>query len=150
FDADTRVIGKLNPEAESAGIPQSTTLESVNGVPYPGLGQWSATINSTPPGDPVVIGFQRSDGREDSATVTLGQFPQRSDGGSVVGFMIRIAVLNFALPLICLVIGLWVAAARPTDPHAWLLLILLSFPEVAFLGPEQAFGGWLVFRGFWQ
>ncbi len=39
------------------------------------------------------------------------------------------------LPLLCLLIGYWVAAARIRDPNAWLLLVLFTAPSVILLTP---------------
>ncbi len=35
-------------------------------------------------------------------------------------------------PLICLLVGYWVVAARPRDFNAWLILVILTFPETLF------------------
>ncbi len=150
FDPDTRVISYVRQEAEAAGVRVGQTLQTLNGAAYSGLAQWEDVVNSSAPGEPLEIGFLRQDGTAGSAKFTLQKSPGRNDGGSTIGFLIRIGILNFTMPLVCLLVGIWVAAARPTDANAWLLLILLTFPEVAFIGQEQAVGGWLIFRGGWQ
>jgi sigma-B regulation protein RsbU (phosphoserine phosphatase) len=59
-------------------------------------------------------------------------------------------VLFGLLPLLCMLIGYWVVLTKPLEPNAWLLLVLLIFPEVVFgLGMGLATGGWLVFRGLY-
>ena len=49
-----------------------------------------------------------------------------------------------------MLIGYWVVLTKAHEPNAWLLLVLLIFPEVVFgLGMGLASGGWLVFRGLY-
>ena len=46
--------------------------------------------------------------------------------------MVAFFITILLLPLLSLLIGYWVVAARPHDLNAWLVLALLSFSE-AFL-----------------
>ena len=65
-----------------------------------------------------------------------------------LGQVWRSFLLFGLMPLICMLIGYWVVFAKPDEPNAWLLLVLLLFPEVVFaLGTGWASGGWLFFRG---
>ncbi len=42
---------------------------------------------------------------------------------------IFILAVVLVIPLFCLALGVWVAFARPFDPNAWFLLVLLTLPQ---------------------
>jgi sigma-B regulation protein RsbU (phosphoserine phosphatase) len=68
------------------------------------------------------------------------------------GEAIFIVFMNIAVPLFCLGLGYWVALARPYDPNAWLILLLLSFPE-AFISVSTYNWWpriWIPLRVFWH
>jgi hypothetical protein len=54
--------------------------------------------------------------------------------------------------LVGLIVGYWVVAARPRDPNAWLVLMLLSFQETAFGNLDWTFwaGPSYVVFGVWN
>ena len=64
---------------------------------------------------------------------------------------LRAFLLFGIVPLVCMLIGYWVVFAKPDEPNAWLMLVLLLFPETVFSnGVGSGTGGWLVFRGvYW-
>ncbi len=151
FDADTRKITDLKPEAEHAGVVKGSTLESLNGAPYTGQAQWADVTIPLAPGDPLNVGFRRPDGSNGNATITMGPFEVHPGTPIGPGQTWRSFILFGLMPLICMLIGYWVVFAKPTEPNAWLLLVLLIFPEVIFsFGVGLATGGWLIFRGgYW-
>ncbi len=92
--------------------------------------------------------FRRPDGSSGTAQITLAR--QQPLPGLPIGLgpVWRSFLLFGLFPLICMLIGYWVVFAKPDEPNAWLMLVLLLFPEVAFaLGTGWAAGGWLLFRG---
>jgi sigma-B regulation protein RsbU (phosphoserine phosphatase) len=148
FDADTRKILSLEPEAQQAGLAKGDVLDSLNGEPYTGLAQWNDVINPTLPGDMTAVGFRRPDGSMGTANITLASSP--SQPGSNLSSAWRDFVLWGLSPLLCMLIGYWVVFARPNEPNAWLLLVLLIFPEVVFaIGTGNATGASLLFRGLY-
>ena len=55
------------------------------------------------------------------------------------------------IPLFCLALGVWVAFARPFDPNAWFILILLSYPQAFNPGAFRWWvPAWLPLRLFWH
>jgi sigma-B regulation protein RsbU (phosphoserine phosphatase) len=55
------------------------------------------------------------------------------------------------IPLFCLVLGVWVAFARPFDPNAWFILVLLTYPHSFNPGPFRWWiPAWLPLRLYWH
>jgi len=132
FDEDTRVVKSLQPEAARAGLSKGAILESLNGVPYTGLAQWAAVLNPADPGDSILVGFRSSDSLTHTAAVTLAAAQPRP--GTRVGLSQtwqKFFLFNF-VPLVCMLVGYWVVFVKPNDPNAWLLLILLLYPQTLF------------------
>ena len=148
IDFDTRRITSLQPEAERAGLVKSSTVESLNGAPFSGKAQWAEIVNPAAPGEQVTVNFRRPDGSSGTALITLATQPPLPGLPIGLSQVWRNFLLFGLLPLICMLIGYWVVFAKPDEPNAWLLLVLLLFPEVVFaLGTGWASGGWLFFRG---
>jgi phosphoserine phosphatase RsbU/P len=148
IDFDTRRITSLQPEAERAGLVKGSTVESLNGAPFSGKAQWAEIVNPAAPGEQVTVGFQRPDGSSGTALITLATQPPLPGLPIGLGQVWRSFLLFGCIPLICMLIGYWVVFAKPDEPNAWLLLVLLLYPEVVFaLGTGWATGGWLFFRG---
>jgi sigma-B regulation protein RsbU (phosphoserine phosphatase) len=151
FDPDNRKITGLKPEAEAAGLMKNAIIESLNGAPFTGQAQWSTILNSLAPGDSIIVGFRRPDGSQGSSDITLAAF-HNDQGGAPTGLgqTWRAFILFSIMPLICMLIGYWVVFAKPTEPNAWLLLVLLCFPQAVFsVGTGFATGGWILFRGLY-
>jgi len=143
LDADTRKVTGVESEAAHAGLVTGVTIESLNGVPYTGVAQWEAVNSPAQPGDVLLVGFRRSDGT--SGTVQIALVAQPSRPGMPTG--LSQTWQNFALfglmPLFCMLVGYWVVLAKPDDPNAWLLLLLLLFPGDFFsYGNGLSTGGW--------
>ena len=149
FDSNTARITGVKPEAVRAGIVKNAILVSLNGSPYTGLAQWSEITNSLAPGDSLSVGFRRPDGSVGTALVTVAAIDDPTLLGP--GQTWRAFLLFGLMPLLCMLIGYWVVFAKPAEPNAWLLLVLLIFPEAVFsLGTGLSTGGWLLFRGsYW-
>ena len=150
LDDDQRKVTSLKPEAERAGVPKGAIVESINGAPYTGEGQWAEVVNLAAPGEQLSVGFRRPDGTDGTALITLA-VQQHTAGAPIGRASIWQQFLLFGLSsLLCMAIGYWVVFAKPSEPNAWLLLVLLLFPSVLFAsGVGFAAGGWLVFRGIY-
>jgi sigma-B regulation protein RsbU (phosphoserine phosphatase) len=60
-------------------------------------------------------------------------------------------VVILVIPLFCLLLGVWVALARPFDPNAWFILILLTYPQNMNPGAHRWWiPAWLTLRLFWH
>jgi sigma-B regulation protein RsbU (phosphoserine phosphatase) len=149
IDADTGKVTSVAPEAARAGLAKGSTVKSLNGAPYTGAAQLDDIENPSQPGEILTVGFLRPDGSTGIARITL--VVQKPDGGlphSNARVWQQFALFDL-MPLLCMLLGYWVVIAKPDEPNAWLLLVLLIFPGVVFESPALATGGWLVFRGLY-
>src|SRR5271163_3388072 len=150
IDYDTHVITSLKPEAERAGIVKGAIVESLNGASYTGKAQWAEVTNPAMPGEQLTVGFRRPDGSNGSATITMAAQDALPGAPSGLGQAWSQFLLFDLFPLLCMLIGYWVVFAKPAEPTAWLMLVLLLFPEVVFaIGTGWSTGGWLFFRNMY-
>ncbi|MGI8990918.1 MAG: PP2C family protein-serine/threonine phosphatase [Bryobacteraceae bacterium] len=127
---------------------KADTIESLNGNPYRGRAQWQETVWHARPGDTLRAGLLKADGRRVEIAIPF----RGNTGKPQIGEAIFFIVFMVLLPLACLLVGYWVVAARPRDPNAWLILILLSYAEI-FMSTSTANwwpGPWLVLRLAWH
>jgi sigma-B regulation protein RsbU (phosphoserine phosphatase) len=88
----------------------------------------------------VVVARRTESGAEEeiASTVALRSVAQ---GESAFAFRGLAAVVGLLMPWVCFLVGFWVAAVRPRDPLAWLVLfMLLGFQVAAF--QQQSFERW--------
>ena len=149
-DDDLLTISGLQGEATAAGLKPGDRLLEVNGEPYRGNPQkvalWGGGSNFVHSGAALNVVVRRADGSVHRATlhtVSRGATPPHFN----VEWTTRILVT--VLPLICLLIGYWVAAARIHDPNAWLLLLLFAAPSVINGEPNWWPGAWVIWLGGW-
>ena len=143
-----RRISSVSPLASKAGLQVGDTLETLNGVPFAGRAQWQEARFFAHPGDRWHVRVRKPSGQELDFTIPLEPELETFSWGEAIFLL----VVQLLVPLICLALGYWVALARPADPNAWFILILLSFPE-AFISISTYNwlpGPWLVLRLFWQ
>lgn len=149
YDWDSHRIDSVEPAAARVGLAAGDTLQSLNGVAYSGYAQYSDIIHDSRPGDILEVGYSTPAGRSGAASISLAQQPWSFGRASATMYFWREFVIVALLPLICLLLGLWVAFVRPQDRNAWLLLVLLTFPSVVFIGPLQATSAALFLRLLW-
>jgi phosphoserine phosphatase RsbU/P len=153
YDSDSRLIDGqgIAPEAKAAGLRGGDRIEQLNGAPYTGRAQWWTILAESHPGDILDVDVSRSGGSPSTLTITLGR-PTYFYGrmSPLVAFWQGFFLFGL-LTLVCLVTGYWVVFTRPTDRNAWLLIVLLAFPEVAFFnaGPGLSTGLFLFLRIVW-
>ncbi len=137
----------LGEPAMRAGLVAGDTVESLDGVPYRGRALWQRTRWYAHPGDVLRVGVRRPDG-----TRAIISVPFLAESGAVhIGDAIFLIFLHIIVPLFCLVLGYWVATARPSDPNAWLILVLLSYPEAYIsVSTYNWWPGWLALRLSWH
>jgi sigma-B regulation protein RsbU (phosphoserine phosphatase) len=149
-DDDLLTLKDLEGEAIAAGLKNGDRLLELRGEHYYGHQQMVALRGAgnafLHPGEALQVLVRRADGSIHRATVRgvgHGASPPRSNPEWAIRLL-------FALPpLICLIIGYWVVAARIRDPNAWLLLFLFAVPTVLSDRPEWWPGAWAVWFGFW-
>lgn len=145
---DPLTLSSVTPEAVAAGLRKGDRLVEVNGEPYRGHNQIVEIVGagSAParPGDLLEVVVRKPDGTLHTSQIhtVAGRLPKTAD-------FLAVVAIEVVPPLVCLLVGYWVVAARPRDWNAWLLLMLLTITEVFFLPAEWWPGGWLVFLGAW-
>ncbi|MFZ0594336.1 MAG: GAF domain-containing SpoIIE family protein phosphatase [Bryobacteraceae bacterium] len=148
-DSERPAITSVTKEAKRAGLAAGDTIESLNGAPYNGEALWRATRWYAHPGDVLRVGIRRANGTR--ATVFVPLVPE-APNNAPIGQTVFVIFLQIVVPFFCLGLGYWVAAMRPKDPNAWLILILLSYPE-SFISVSTYNwwpGIWLVLRLDWH
>lgn len=136
-DDDLLTLSDLKPEAAAAGLRSGDRLLEIQGTPYRSARQIIAVSGGGKgflhAGADLHVTVRRNDGSVHRATIRT-----ISAGNSQLSFNLEwgIQILQALPPIICLLIGYWVAAARIRDPNAWLLLVLFAFPS-ALLPPPH-------------
>ncbi|HYL93356.1 MAG TPA: GAF domain-containing protein, partial [Alphaproteobacteria bacterium] len=139
-------LSSVRPEAADAGLGVGDVLETLNDQPYSGEAQLVRSLKDLKPGDVLSLTVRKPDRSIKSVSVRLHELDRAERR---VSDWISLTLLFLITPLVCLVLGYWVVAARPHDPNAWIILGLLSFPEVVLYYPNWWTGAWLAFLGVW-
>ena len=150
FEIDTYrpVVTSARGIAKQAGIAPGDIVESLNGVPFTGRAVMQATRWYAHPGEILRVGIRKPNGASTVIDVPLRGYASHPGFGESV----FIVVLQIVIPLVCLIAGYWVALARPMDPNAWFILVLLSYPQ-AYISVSTFNwwpGSWLVLRLAWH
>jgi phosphoserine phosphatase RsbU/P len=121
----------------SVGLRKGDLLLAVDGVPYTGAHILDEAVARPHPDGKLTVIVRAPEGPGPTTERTL-QIPLTTlqAGGdnapSVLAFRV---ILYVVTPWFCLILGFWVAAVRPRDPLAWLLLgLMLSFTQIVGFG----------------
>jgi sigma-B regulation protein RsbU (phosphoserine phosphatase) len=129
-------IAYLHASAKQAGLHEGDILLAVNGKPMTGKAVWGEAIARAKTGDTVTVTVTSKKGVPPrTATIRLAPFEANTRGPLPV-------VLFVVLPIFCLLLGFWVAAVRPRDVRAWLLLALMLNFAVFFDGGVEFWAPW--------
>jgi sigma-B regulation protein RsbU (phosphoserine phosphatase) len=106
-------------------VQEDDQLLSVNGQPFRGIVTLTREVVRSRPDDALTATFlRRHGGSEQVHTVTIWLAEEWQQGLRRDTWLL-IFVLELLLPAMCLLLGFWVAAVRPMDRLAWLLLVLM-------------------------
>lgn len=149
FGDDGRTLTGVRKPAAALGIVRGDVLLQLNGAPYTGLAQLNDFVRWHAPGTPIRFTVRTAKGQLKAAELPLQPFegPNFSVGG-YIAFLLPVLFV----PFLSLVVGYWVVAARPRDPSAWLVLVLLTMPEIGFGNLDWTFWGgiWSTLLGIWN
>jgi len=126
-DANWGAVGLL-PEAEAEGIKFADTVLAVNGRPVDGYFVYYGAVRKAKPGDRLRVQIKTPGPQNDPVrelSIELRPYRSSADPAMSLSEYAVFALQAFVLPIICIALGFWVAAARIGDPSAWLLLVLL-------------------------
>jgi sigma-B regulation protein RsbU (phosphoserine phosphatase) len=132
----TRKVNSVPATYSSSGPKVNDEILALNGQPVTGWKMLDEVRFSLHPGDTLLVKVgrtERSQFRILDITVRMQTaFTDPLEWAFVLG-------LNVFLALSCLLIGFYIAFARPHDPLAWLAMaMLLSFTQVAASGTSWA------------
>src|SRR5579875_690511 len=126
--SETVQIHSLKTAFQHSGLQVGDDILALNGQPIAGAEQLDNILFHLRPGDTLTVTLRRSvAGHAETKTVTVTPHPDHPDTVSWA-FLLGSLVL---LPLSCLLLGFYIAFARPTDPLAWITLgMLASFGQL--------------------
>ncbi len=125
---DERILRDVTKEGQAAGLVSGDVLERFNGAQFTGDFQMTGYWRRAKPGDRLQVTVRAASSALKSVTLQLPQLQKPPWDFGTTTYLVLIVTVS----LTCLLAGYWVVAARPADPNAWLVLLLLTFPEVAF------------------
>ena len=129
FEIDTQRITSVRPETQKAGVNKGDVLLSANGKAYGGRASWLTLIRrDLHPGETLQVVVRKPTGAKKQADIVL---TGNSGGAKFHEWGTELLIFGIP-PLVCLLVGYWVVAARPRDPFAWLILVILTFTETFF------------------
>ncbi len=114
----TARISVVSDEAASAGVRRGDTLVAVGGQPFRSIATLDRVVIRAQPGETLQVTIRTGSLLERDAQVRLVRRSRESSDNWYL--LLAIGVL---LPLACQALGFWVAAVRPSDPRAWLVLV---------------------------
>ncbi len=141
------LITQTSALAAGAGLEVGDTLLSIGGHLYEGRAQVQAARWYASRSEPMRVEVRKKDGRSVRIDLPL-------EGYTVVhapGEVVFLGVINILMPALCLLIGYWVVLARLSDPNAWLILAILTYPQ-AFISfsTYNWWPWWLPLRLAWH
>jgi hypothetical protein len=135
-------VGFLAAEASEAGLHSGDIVVSINGRPLTGTAMLGEESNRTAPGGVLFLTIRRLNSNGEVVKETLRV--RRPNRLPALGLLPTIMVT--VLPYLPVLLGFWVAFARPHDPLAWLVLALMLVYATAYDPGAEYWPRWL--RGF--
>lgn len=133
---DTGKLSSVSGElAKKTGLANGDFLVALNGRPYTGDAQQTELPNRFRPGDPLTLTVRQAGGQLRTVTTPL----KRIEGPDWSASMIFTLIVVLTVPLLSLVVAGWTVLARPRDPNAWLVMVILTLPEIAFGNLQASF-----------
>jgi sigma-B regulation protein RsbU (phosphoserine phosphatase) len=119
-------VSTVTYRPQGADIRTGDRLLAVNGRPVSRRADFAAVMRAARPGDMLRLSFERA-GAVAEVPIRLRAVAPHPNA-LMWGFA---AVSWIGMPWLCIVLGFWVAAQRPRDTRAWLLLgVLLGISQI--------------------
>ncbi len=147
-----RVATGVREEAAHAGVHWGDPIVAINGRPFTGYNVLLQELRKSHAGDVMRLTLlpPSANGQPSAAhTVTVQLAPEYAKPPGAVELISRILFLGILFPLACLLLGIWVVAARPRDKNAWFLLGILEYFVVIFAGDQFWAGALFAFTSYW-
>jgi sigma-B regulation protein RsbU (phosphoserine phosphatase) len=135
--SQTVQVLRLSSGYEHSGLQVGDEILALNGEPILGTEQLENILFGVHPGETLALTVRRSvHGQPKTRIVSFPLHAASTDVNSWI-FLLGVIVL---FPLACVLLGFYIAFARPTDPLAWITLgMLTSFGQLVGTG-----GYWVV------
>jgi len=129
-------IAELRPSYENSGLEIGDDVAALNGTRVEGAKQIDELRFNLHPGDTLAVTVRRTaNGRSQTLNVPVLMHPYPS---GAIRWVTALCV-SALLPLSCLIVGFYIAFARPRDPLAWITMAMLaSFGQLAGSGISWA------------
>lgn len=131
--------------AKAAGIRVGDELLEVEGRPFTGSGVLDDAVFGKHSADLLTVTIRRAgaeQSQQESITFPIGKGVGDGEGLPTLGLWTFVIGITVLIPIFCLLVGFYVAALRPRDPLAWLLLgLMLSFSLMPAGFDPQAWKG---------
>ncbi len=156
FQLYGNLIAKAEAPAVRAGVAKGYTVLAMDDRPFTGQALWQRVRWYARPGDTLTLLVRKQNGMTQTASIRLEGYPkgwsvEDPPARTTVPEAIFMLVVILVIPLLCVSLGIWVAFARPFDPNAWFILILLTFPQEFNPGAFRWWiPAWLPFRLYWH
>ena len=126
--SQTIQILHLSPGYEHSGLQPADEILALNGEPIRGAEQLENILFNVRPGETLAVTVRRSGhGEPQIQTISFRLHAGSTDVLSWI-FLLGVMVL---FPLSCVLLGFYIAFARPADPLAWITLgMLASFGQL--------------------
>jgi phosphoserine phosphatase RsbU/P len=119
---DTLQIANLPSGYQDSGLHIGDEIVALNGQSIRGYDQIDYILFNVPPGDALRVTVHRqANGHVNTVTVPVKLHAGHSDAAT---WTLLIGVVGL-LPMSCVLLGFYIAFARPQDPLAWITLTML-------------------------
>ena len=138
-------VDRATDPAQKAGLREGDRVLEVNGRPVRSFDTLMQQTNDSRPGDPMTLLIERKDGSR--TTIQFPLSPQITGGKLGLSFRLLILTLQAVFPGFCLLIGLWVVAAKPAIPMPGTSSVssasFSAFSPIPTTGTARPFPSWL-------
>lgn len=135
------IVKWVRPEAAAAGLLAGDRLLQVEGEPFTGRSVLMRAMAKAGPGQTLTVRIRRETETGSTETSAIIRLTAAARPSHFIDWL-QAGVLGVAMPTLCLALGFWVAAVRPGDPMAWLLLgLMVSFAQLG-VGTPLHWDGW--------
>ncbi len=118
----------------AVGLRKGDLLLAVEGVPYTGAHFVDEAL-ARPHSDGKLTVTVRSPGESENRTLRIPLTSFKAGNVNAGSNLVLRLIIFVLMPWFCLILGFWVAAVRPRDRLAWLLLsLMLGFTQILGIG----------------
>lgn len=122
YDYGTKVR-EVFPPYEASGLQTDDDILTLNGQPFNGEAQYVELWHTAKPGDTLRMKVNRRINGQWRETAV--QFPLKPHVHDASEWPFTL-ILSTILPIGCLLVGFYIAFARPSDPLAWITMMMLA------------------------